>query len=283
MNELQEAPNGPVVGASCLIRKLQRHINMKTFLTHLTLAVCLIAESGHTADLIKAGPGISTADLMTRRTAEYDYDVPVAGSYELPVLQPAANGTVVGTNGLPTTLHDLMRDHVVVLSFIYTRCSDPRACLRATGVLSELQRISRQQPELGKKLLLLSLSFDPSFDKPEVMARYGRVSLGYGDGAEWWFLTTRDRKELQPLLDAYGQRVDRRKTFSPAGPLYHPLRVYLIDPQQQVRNIYSYGLLDPRLVATDALTLTLEARHRTVAKIQPTGRTEERGSPGGAP
>lgn len=217
------------------------------------------------ADLIETEPGIVTVDLMKRRPAGYEYDVPKPGSYQLPVLQEAADGIVLGTDGRPVSLHRLMRDHVVILSFIYTRCTDPKACMRATSVLSELQRISRQQSALGKKLMLISLSFDPSFDKPEVMARYGRVSLAHGDGADWLFLTTRSQKDLQPLLDAYGQRVDRRKTFSTAGPLYHQLRVYLIDQKQQVRNIYSYGLLDPRLVATDALTLLMNTDKEVVA------------------
>jgi cytochrome oxidase Cu insertion factor (SCO1/SenC/PrrC family) len=202
---------------------------------------------------------VVSADLMKRRSAEYDYDVPKPGSYQLPVLQPAADGTVLGTNGVPVNLHELMRGRVVVLSFIYTRCTDPKACMRATGVLSELQRLSRQIPGLADKLLLLTLSFDPAHDSPEVMARYGRVSLAYGDGAEWLFLTTRSRFELTPLLEAYGQRVDKRKQADAKGPYYHPLRVYLIDQTRQVRNIYSFGLLDPRLVVTDMLTLIDEA------------------------
>lgn len=210
------------------------------------------------ADPVETEPGVVTADLMKRQPVGYEYDVPKPGSYQLPILQEAADGIVLGSDGKPVSLHKLMQDHVVILSFIYTRCTDPKACMRATSVLSELQSISRQQPALGKKLLLITLSFDPSFDKPEVMARYGRVSLGSGDGADWLFLTTRSQKELQPLLEAYGQRVDRRKKYSTAGPLYHQLRVYLIDQKDQVRNIYSYGLLDPRLVATDALTLLMD-------------------------
>lgn len=203
-----------------------------------------------------------TAQSLQRRTEEYDYDVPAPGSYVLPTLQNASDGTVLGTNGLPAKLHQLMEGRVVVLSFVYTRCTDPKACMRATGVLSELQRVSRSQPGLADKLLLLTLSFDPAHDSPEVMARYGRVSLPHGEGAEWLFLTAPDEVALKPLLEAYGQRVDRRKTFSAAGPLYHPLRVYLIDEGQQIRNIYSYGLLDPRLVITDVRTLLMESAEK---------------------
>lgn len=231
---------------------------MKLSIMTVALWGTLASVAVQGAELIETEPGVVSANLLTRRTADYDYDVPAAGTYELPVLQPAADGIVLGTNGAPTRLHDLMRGRVVVLSFIYTRCADPKACMRATGVLSELQRISRQQPALAEKLLLITLSFDPAHDTPGVMARYGRVSLATGKGAEWLFLTTRNQVELQPLLDAYGQRVKRRKTFSAVGPYYHPLRVYLIDQHQQIRNIYSYGLLDSRLVATDAATLIME-------------------------
>lgn len=226
----------------------------------LGLLVSFTAIGLKGAELIETRPGIFTAELMKRRTAEYDYDVPKPGTYELPVLQPAADGQVLGSDGAPVQLHEVIRGRVVVLSFIYTRCTDPKACMRATGVLSELQRISRQHPELAENLLLITLSFDPAHDTPGVMARYGRVSLADGKGAEWLFLTARKQSDLQPLLDAYGQRVDRRKVVGAMGPYYHPLRVYLIDQWQQIRNIYSFGLLDPRLVATDAQTLLLEKK-----------------------
>lgn len=230
----------------------------RTLLLQLLPLVLAGALTAGDVELVEVEPGIVTADLLSRRTAEYDYDAPEPGTYELPVFQPATDGVVLGVDGKPVSLSEVMRDRVVVLSFIYTRCTDPRACMRATGVLSELQRISRQHPGLAEKLLLVTLSFDPAYDTPGVMARYGKISLARGDGADWLFLTTRDHADLRPLLDAYGQRVDRRKTPSAHGPFQHPLRVYLIDPEQRVRNIYSYGLLDPRLVTTDALTLLME-------------------------
>jgi cytochrome oxidase Cu insertion factor (SCO1/SenC/PrrC family) len=230
----------------------------------LALAVLLIAPA--TTDAAEEA-ALSWPDLMSRRSAEYDYDIPAAGSYQLPIFQPATDGTVLGTNGQPVSLHSIMRGRIVVLSFIYTRCTDPKACMRATGVLSDLQRISRNDPGLAEKLLLVTLSFDPANDTPGVMARYGRVSLGYGKGADWLFLTTRNHEDLQPLLESYGQRVDKRKKPSATGPYQHPLRVYLIDQQKQIRNIYSYGLLDPRLVITDARTLLAERQNTGSADI----------------
>lgn len=192
------------------------------------------------------------------RTDEYDYEPPAPGSYTLPVVQEASDGTVVGPDGKAIQLHGLLAGRIAILSFIYTRCSDPRACLRASSVLSQLQQLSRQDKSVADGLQLVTLSFDPGYDTPEVMERYGRVFSRHDGGADWMFLTTRSDDDLQPLLAAYGQRVDKRTRPSTLGPYQHTLRVYLIDAQRRIRNIYSYGLLDPRLVMTDVKTLLIE-------------------------
>ena len=205
-------------------------------------------------------------ELSLPRTAEYDYDVPEPGTYTLPVLKPAADGVVLGGDGKPVRLHNLAEGRITVLSFIYTRCTDPRACLRASGALRQLQQLTLAEPALTTNVLLLTLSFDPTHDTPEVMSRYGSVFNRKQSGADWLFLTTEDRDQLAPLLDRYGQQVDRAKPGSATGPYNHPLRVYLIDGQKRIRNIYSYGLLDPRLVMTDVRTLLMEtAAPRTSA------------------
>ena len=45
--------------------------------------------------------------------------------------------------------------------------------------------------------------------------------------------------------------------------------MYLIDGQKRVRNIYSYGLLDPRLVMTDLRTLLMEVSPAETASREP--------------
>ena len=122
-----------------------------------------------------AGSETPRAELSLPRTAEYDYDVPEPGTYTLPVLKPAADGAVLGHDGKPVRLHDLAEGRITILSFIYTRCTDPRACLRASGVLKQLQQLTLAEPTLATNVLLLTLSFDPTHDTPEVMSRYGNV------------------------------------------------------------------------------------------------------------
>ena len=78
-------------------------------------------------------------------------------------------------------------------------------------------------------------------------------------GSDWIFLTTSDLETLEPILQEYGQRVDpKQDPDDPLGPLNHMLRLYLIDSKGMIRNIYSSGMLDPRLLMADVRTLILE-------------------------
>jgi len=161
-------------------------------------------------------------------------------------------------------LRELTRGRVTVMSFIYTRCTAVKACPYATGVLMQLHRLSAEDREFAKNLRLVSMSFDPDSDTPARMAAYSAFAGSGNSASEWHFLTARSQTELQPILDTYGQAVDRRRNPNdPQGPLYHTLRVYLIDREGRIRNIYSSGTLDLRLVLADVKTLMLEQKTPT--------------------
>jgi len=226
------------------------------------VAVCLLLLG---AGCSKAGKDQATSadrpELALGRTAEYDYDPPEPGSYQLPAMMEAADGAVLDGDGREHSLRELLDGHVTVLSFVYTRCADPTACPLATAVLRSLHDISREDREVAANLRLVTFSFDPEFDDPKQMARFASRLGPEEGGAEWLFLTTSGRASLLPILAAYGQRVDPKKNPDDRlGPLSHNLRVFLIDRHGQVRNIYSSGLMDPRLVMTDVRTLLLEER-----------------------
>jgi cytochrome oxidase Cu insertion factor (SCO1/SenC/PrrC family) len=190
----------------------------------------------------------------------FDFAPPVPGSYALPPIKTAADGRVLDSDGTPHRLHDLLRGKVTLLSFVYTRCADPFGCPLATGALFDLFDASATDPPLRRGLQLLSLSFDPAHDPPARMADYGAAALAQaGEGrCSWRFLTTASEAELAPILDGYGQGIDRRLAHEPGSTINHLLRVYLIDPSLRVRNIYGVEFLDPRLLLADVRTLLLE-------------------------
>ena len=199
----------------------------------------------------------SAADLP--RDSDYDYDPPVPGSYSLPVVKTAADGAIFDSNGKPLNLRDLTHGRITVFSFIYTRCAAMKACPYAAGVLNQLHLLSVDDPTLAKNMRLVSMSFDPDYDTPQRLAAYSEKFLEKKSGCEWRFATAKSTAELESILAAYDQAVDKRANASdPQGPLYHILRVFLIDREGQIRNIYSSGTLDPRLVVVDVKTLLLE-------------------------
>lgn len=187
------------------------------------------------------------------------FEAPVPGTYSLPVIKPAADGAVLDTAGGRHRLAEFTRGKVTVLSFIYTRCAAARACPYATGVLNQLHQRSLGEPDLAAGLRLVSVSFDPEFDTPEHLARYSRWAAERPGACEWRFLATVSPAELRPILDGWGQAVSRKRNpGDPEGPLNHVLRVFLVDAAGRVRNIYSSGTLDPRLVLADVKTLLME-------------------------
>ena len=197
------------------------------------------------------------ADLP--RDTDYDYDPPVPGSYSLPVVKAAADGAIFDSNGKSLNLRDLTHGRITILSFIYTRCAAMKACPYAAGVLNQLHLLSVDDPTLAKNMRLVSMSFDPDYDTPQRLAAYSEKFLEEKSGCEWRFATAKSTAELESILAAYGQAVDKRSDPNdPQGPLYHTLRVFLIDREGRVRNIYSSGTLDPRLVVADVKTLLLE-------------------------
>ena len=63
---------------------------------------------------------------------------------------------------------DLIKDKVVMINFIYSRCPD--ACPLETAKLSELYQILGDR--VGKDVFMYSISVDPTFDTPEVLNKY---------------------------------------------------------------------------------------------------------------
>jgi protein SCO1/2 len=201
----------------------------------------------------------AAADRALPHDSDYDYDPPVPGSYALPVIKLAPDGAIIDSAGKALNLRELTHGRITVLSFIYTRCAAAKACPYATGVLYDLHALSAGDNGLEKNMRLVSLSFDPDYDTPQRLAEYSEAMREQKSGCEWRFATAKSQAELGPILTGYGQSVDKRSNPNdPQGPLYHILRIFLIDRQGRIRNIYSSATLDPRLVLADVKTLLLE-------------------------
>ena len=184
---------------------------------------------------------------------------PPPGTYDLPAIQAAADGVVVDADGTTRRLFDYLGDRYVLLSFIYSRCTNPKGCPLATMTLRRIESGLRADPELAAQTRLLSLSFDPEHDTPDLMLRFAAEDYldTRWDQRQWSFLTTASRLDLQPILDGYGQYIVREldESGKETGDLSHVLKVFLIDRERRVRNIYSSDYIHPDLAINDLRTL----------------------------
>jgi cytochrome oxidase Cu insertion factor (SCO1/SenC/PrrC family) len=189
-----------------------------------------------------------------------DFTPPPPGSYQLPPIQQVPDGDVLDTAGIHS-LAEFTHGRITLLGLVYTRCADPEGCPRATWAFGSVRRLLRADPELQRRVRLVTLSFDPAHDNPRAMAAYGRRMQGAGAGAQWHFLTTASRQALAPILDGLGQDL-RVAADSHAVPgteeFTHSLKVFLIDADGQVREIYSTGYLMPQMIVNDMRTLAGE-------------------------
>jgi len=186
------------------------------------------------------------------------FPAPEAGSYLLPSLGHAADGELLDSTGAPATLHALYADKIVVLSFIYTSCNDVNGCPLASFVLSLVQQRLSSDEELSSNVRLVSVSFDPANDSPQVMADYAK-GFRHSD-VDWAFLTAGSEESLGPILDDYDQSVirDRNAKGELVGSMSHILRVFLIDSHKNIRNIYSPSFLHPDILLADIRTVLAE-------------------------
>ncbi len=128
--------------------------------------------------------------------------------------------TLVDQRGRPVSLSSL-RGKVVVVNFVYTTCALPNFCLRLANHFGVLQQ--RFASQLGRDLVLVTITFDPTRDTPEVLARYAQQWKANAD--TWRFLTGPDA-EVGRACALFGVHA-----FSNEGLLDHSLHTAVIDRQ----------------------------------------------------
>jgi protein SCO1/2 len=187
-----------------------------------------------------------------------------AGSYALPVIQPGADGLVLEGDRVPRRLSRYTHGAVTLLSFVYTYCTDPTGCPLAYATFDDLRQRVAARPRLKGQVRFVSLSFDPTNDTPDAMRLYGGDRARAGTAVPWHFLTTHSMRLLQPILDGFGQdvEVERDASGRPTRAITHMLKVFLLDREGMVREIYSSAFLHPEVMLNDIETLVLQARPR---------------------
>jgi protein SCO1 len=126
--------------------------------------------------------------------------------------------TLIDQARRPVTLSQFA-GKVVAINFIYTSCALPTYCFRISNNLGVLKK--RFQKQLGADLVLLTVTFDPVRDQPEVLAHY--AATWKADPNTWHFLTGSTR-DVERVTSMFGMDV-----FPEEGLMNHSLHTAIID------------------------------------------------------
>src|SRR5688572_6762085 len=164
----------------------------------------------------------------------------------LPRIGAAPALTLTTQDSSPLSLSDL-RGKVVLLTFIYTSCTD--TCPLLTGKLAGLQE--KLGPDFGSRVHFLSITTDPERDTPDVLREYG--GRFRADPGGWAFLTG-SPEEVASVTGAYGIFVRR----TPRGDVDHSFLTSLVDRAGTLRVQYVGTRFNPDELLTDLRALVRE-------------------------
>jgi protein SCO1/2 len=122
------------------------------------------------------------------------------------------------------------RGKATLITFIYTQCPLPNFCPLMDQNFAKLQKAIVADESLKAKARLVSISFDPEHDTPDVLSKHA-TRLG-ADAAVWTFLTG-DRATIDKFAARLGVGVLRGDTIT------HNLRTVLMGADGKIAHIYS--------------------------------------------
>ena len=156
-------------------------------------------------------------------------------SRPLPVIGAVNDFTLTNQFAAAVTLADL-RGHVWIADIIFSRCPGP--CLKMTRQMKELQ----DALPAASQARLVTLTTDPDFDVPSVLARYAdRFSA---DTNRWVFLT--GTKKAVGEFAASGLKLSAVETApakrkSEIDMFDHSTSFVIVDKQARLRGVFETG------------------------------------------
>ncbi|HEX4265401.1 MAG TPA: SCO family protein [Verrucomicrobiae bacterium] len=125
------------------------------------------------------------------------------------------------------------RGRAVAITFLFTRCPFPNFCPLMANNFSETQKKLLVMPNAPANWHLLTITFDPEFDTPEVLKQYAEAH-GDDDPARWTFATG-----ALPEIAAIGGQFGLAFWKEQTGIISHNLRTVIIDPSGRVQKIFT--------------------------------------------
>ena len=238
---------------------LIRHEDIKDFMPGMTMPF-RVRDQALLTPLVQGD--LVTATLVVGDEAAYLAAITRTGHAPLPddatgfpagagvhILEPGDEvpaTTLTDQDGREIRLGD-WRGHAVVVTFIFTRCPIPEFCPMMDRRFGEIQRSAASNPALAERVRLLSVSFDPDFDTPEVLKAH---AARLGADEDLWRFATAPAEIVDRFAAEFGVNVIRVDE----GDITHSLRTAVVGPDGRMVSVYSGNLWTAEQVMADIET-----------------------------
>lgn len=155
-----------------------------------------------------------------------------------------------------TVRMDSFKGKVTLVTFIYTRCPFQDYCPLVSNNFAQIYAAARSNPSLYSKIRLLSISFDPAHDTPQVLRQYGSSFSKTTGGSpfERWEFATAQPKELEKITNFFDVLYDPSQK-----EIVHSLSTSVIGPNGTIYKWYGDNTWKPSDLLADAAQVLAEA------------------------
>jgi protein SCO1 len=139
------------------------------------------------------------------------------------------------------------KDKYVFITFIYTGCTT--VCIQLEQNMAQVyEKVPSEY--MGKEIVFLSISFDPTRDDPAMLDKY--KDMFKSDGETWRMARIPNQNELDSLLNKFGVIVipDGNGNFA------HNAAFYLVDGKGTLVDVMDFSEID---AAANKVTKLIEA------------------------
>jgi cytochrome oxidase Cu insertion factor (SCO1/SenC/PrrC family) len=156
------------------------------------------------------------------------------------------------TNQAGTNLEfSSLNDRPMAITFLYTRCTNKNKCPLAAAMMAALhEEVAKRN--LKDKVRLLVVTYDPEFDTPQRLKRYGeQKGIKFDDCIQM----------IQPPLDSKDKLfndMDITVNYSEGMVNIHGIQLVLLDKNARIVRNYHTVIWDNKKVADDLEKLVLE-------------------------
>lgn len=238
----EEAKSYPLTGTVVAVAVEDRtltiaHEDIPGFMPAMTMDFVVLPEDAALLENVSPGDQVTARlvvpdsrywleDLVVVKKGTVDPDAPPPPvSHEIQAGDLVPDVALVNQDGDPIHLSDY-RGRTVALTFVFTRCPFPDFCPRMMARFAAAHAALIADETMRERTHLLTVSFDPEYDTPEVLREYGAPFQKTTPPFTHWELATGTGDAIRTLGEALGLTyVEESQSFT------HNLRTAVIDPE----------------------------------------------------